>query len=174
MALTNKQTAFIEAYLVSFNATQAAIEAGYSPKTAYSIGWENLRKPEIAEYIKMRLEGAAMTANEVLARLSDIARGDITEFIDPNSMAIDLVNSDKKHLIKKVSSTVTVFEDEKKQTTRTTEATHIELYSAQDALNTLARHLGLFDDKLTIKGEVTWKDFVETALGNGDSDTSDT
>jgi phage terminase small subunit len=47
MALTSKQQRFVDEYCVDLNATQAAIRAGYSPKTAYSIGSENLTKPEI-------------------------------------------------------------------------------------------------------------------------------
>jgi phage terminase small subunit len=46
--LTAKQSRFCQEYVVDFNATQAAIRAGYSEHTAYSIGWENLKKPEIA------------------------------------------------------------------------------------------------------------------------------
>ena len=44
--MNDRQKRFVEEYLVDFNATQAAIRAGYSPKTAYSIGNENLKKPE--------------------------------------------------------------------------------------------------------------------------------
>jgi phage terminase small subunit len=47
MALTSKQQRFVEEYCVDLNATQAAIRAGYSPKTAYAIGSENLTKPEV-------------------------------------------------------------------------------------------------------------------------------
>jgi phage terminase small subunit len=50
--LTTKQEAFCKEYLIDLNATQAAIRAGYSEKTAYSIGNENLSKPEIAERIQ--------------------------------------------------------------------------------------------------------------------------
>lgn len=52
MALTAKQAAFVQEYLVDFNATQAAIRAGYSEKTAGKIGFENLQKPEIQAAIK--------------------------------------------------------------------------------------------------------------------------
>lgn len=52
MALTAKQQKFINEYLLDLNATQAAIRAGYSEKTAYSIGNENLSKP----YIKIEIE----------------------------------------------------------------------------------------------------------------------
>ncbi len=50
--LTNKQKRFIEEYLIDLNATKASIRAGYSEKTAYSIGNENLSKPEIQEAIQ--------------------------------------------------------------------------------------------------------------------------
>ena len=45
--MTKKQKCFIEEYLIDLNATQAAIRAGYSTDTAYSIGNENLKKPEV-------------------------------------------------------------------------------------------------------------------------------
>lgn len=51
MGLTGKQKRFCEEYVFDWNATRAAIAAGYSEKTAYSIGQENLKKPEIEEYI---------------------------------------------------------------------------------------------------------------------------
>ncbi|MFJ6207329.1 terminase small subunit [Lysinibacillus sp. NPDC092081] len=54
--LTLKQQAFADFYIELGNATQAAIKAGYSQKTAYSIGDENLRKPEIKSYIEKRME----------------------------------------------------------------------------------------------------------------------
>lgn len=51
MSLTNKQKIFVQEYLKTFNATQAAISAGYSPRTAGSIGSENLTKPAIKEVV---------------------------------------------------------------------------------------------------------------------------
>ena len=50
--MTKKQKRFVEEYLIDLNITQAAIRAGYSPKTAYSIGSENLKKPEIRACIE--------------------------------------------------------------------------------------------------------------------------
>ena len=49
--LTPKQKRFVEEYVIDCNATQAAIRAGYSPKTAYSIGQENLKQPEVMKAI---------------------------------------------------------------------------------------------------------------------------
>lgn len=54
MALTPKQQRFVDEYLIDLNATQAAIRAGYSEKTSYSIGQENLNKPEIILAIEKR------------------------------------------------------------------------------------------------------------------------
>lgn len=52
--LTDKQKKFVDEYLCDLNATQAAIRAGYSKKTAGSVGNENLKKPEIQIYLKER------------------------------------------------------------------------------------------------------------------------
>lgn len=54
--LTAKQKRFCDEYLIDLNATQAAIRAGYSKKTARAIANENLTKPAIKEYINQRME----------------------------------------------------------------------------------------------------------------------
>ena len=50
--LTDRQERFCREYILDYNATQAAIRAGYSEKTAYSIGSENLRKPELLARVR--------------------------------------------------------------------------------------------------------------------------
>lgn len=76
MSLTLKQQRFIEEYLVDGNATRSAIAAGYSKKTAYSIGEENLKKPEIkAEIERIRAEQSKkleITREGLLQDLMDI------------------------------------------------------------------------------------------------------
>lgn len=83
VALTAKQQRFCDEYLIDLNATQAAIRAGYSEKTAYSIGNENLNKPELKKYIEDRMaeKESALIAdqNEVLKYLTAVMRGDHTE-----------------------------------------------------------------------------------------------
>lgn len=82
-ALTEKQKKFCDEYLLDCNATQAAIRAGYSPKTAYSIGEENLRKPELKTYIDEQLailhSQKTADAQEVLEYLTAVMRGEHTE-----------------------------------------------------------------------------------------------
>jgi phage terminase small subunit len=66
--LTDKQRLFVSEYLKDFNATRAAKAAGYSDKTAGSIGAENLTKPEIKEYIKKYIDDTLDTDRMTLQR----------------------------------------------------------------------------------------------------------
>lgn len=81
--LTIKQKKFADEYIKTGNATQSAINAGYSKKTCYSIGNENLKKPEIKKYINKRLEEIdskkIISQKEIMELLSSIARGESTE-----------------------------------------------------------------------------------------------
>ncbi|BAV02704.1 terminase small subunit [Lactococcus petauri] len=81
--MTPKQRKFCDEYIKTGNATQSAVSAGYSQKTAYSIGTENLKKPELKKYIENQLkeisDNAIATAEETLTILTKIARGERTE-----------------------------------------------------------------------------------------------
>ena len=152
--MNNKQRAFVEEYLIDWNATQAALRAGYSERTAYSIGHENLSKPEIADAIKRRLDEKTMKADEVLTRLSDMARGDLGDFLDIESMSFDLSLRKAKelgltHLIKKVKQrTVTTLK--KDGDDEETHYVEIELHDSQSALEKLGKAHKLFVDRKEI------------------------
>jgi len=81
--LTPKQQKFADYYIETGNATEAAIKAGYSKKTAKQIGQENLTKPYLKEYIDKRMKELAdkriMGMQEALELLTSIARGEMTE-----------------------------------------------------------------------------------------------
>lgn len=83
--MTAKQKRFCDEYLIDMNATQAAIRAGYSKKTAYSIGNENLKKPEINAYIEKRMaeKEAALIADqdEVMRYLTAVMRREKLEAV---------------------------------------------------------------------------------------------
>lgn len=83
--LTPKQQRFVEEYLIDLNATQAAIRAGYSEKTANEIGAENLAKPSIAKAIqdalKERSERVQIDADYVLKRLVEIDQMDVLDIM---------------------------------------------------------------------------------------------
>ncbi|MGX9134036.1 terminase small subunit [Rummeliibacillus sp. JY-2-4R] len=80
--LTPKQQAFADYYIELGNATEAAIKAGYSKKTAKEIGSENLTKPNIKTYIDSRMEELqserVASAQEVLETLTAVLRGHAT------------------------------------------------------------------------------------------------
>lgn len=81
--MNERQRRFADEYIISRNATEAAIKAGYSKKTARSIGNENLTKPDISEYIKKRTEELfnerSMSVAEALALSASIARGEVQQ-----------------------------------------------------------------------------------------------
>ena len=83
MRLTEKQKRFADYYIETGNATEAAIKAGYSQRTARFIGAENLTKPNIKLYIEQRLkeleDERIADATEVLQYLTSVMRGEITE-----------------------------------------------------------------------------------------------
>lgn len=93
--LTPKQQRFVEEYLIDLNATQAAIRAGYSEKTAKEIGSENLTKPNIAKAIEeaqnKRQEQTQIDAAYVLRRLVEIDQMDVLDIMD-DQMKIRPVN----------------------------------------------------------------------------------
>ena len=83
--LTVKQQKFCDEYIRSGNATEAALKAGYRSRTAYSIGNENLKKPELKKYIEEKIkeiESAKLaTAQETLEYLTSVMRGEQTETV---------------------------------------------------------------------------------------------
>jgi phage terminase small subunit len=144
MALSNKQKAFIEHYLRTWNATEAARLAGYKGNavTLATVGSENIRKPAIAAVIAERLGELAMEADEVLVRLSDQARASIEDFIEITPLGaptLDLKKAQeagKLHLIKKLNYDADG------------NLRSIELYDAQSALVQMGRSHGIFLDRV--------------------------
>lgn len=149
--LTDKQRAFIEAYLTHWNATRAALDAGYSAKTARVIGPENLSKPAIQSAIQARLAELKMSADEVLTRLTDHARASVASFLrvsgDGEFHGFDLSEDQPLHLIRRATSVKRRFKDES-----TEHSVTIELHDAQSALALLGKHHKLFTDKVEHTG----------------------
>lgn len=83
IAVNRKQKKFADEYLIDCNATQAAIRAGYSPKTAKQVGQRLLTKVDLSTYIEQQLEQIhnekTADAQEVLEYLTAVMRGEHTE-----------------------------------------------------------------------------------------------
>ena len=134
--LTDKQRAFVEHYLVTWNASEAARRAGYSKKTANEQGSRMLAKVSIQALIQQRIGQLKMTADEVMLRLADQARGSLEDFLD-DSGVVDLIKAraaGKMHLLKSYSLT--------------DKGVRIEHHDSQAALVQLGRILNLFTDRV--------------------------
>lgn len=137
MRLTDKQRAFVTEYVKDFNATQAALRAGYSDRTARSIGCENLTKPNIVEAIDNYFADKVMSANEVLYHLTEIARGDIGQMItrygEPDLDSAEELG--KTSLIQSIKTKTVVSSKDDSET----HYTEFKLYDRLRALDLLAR-----------------------------------
>lgn len=137
-ALNNRQRAFVEHYLACWNATKAAALAGYSSKTAQEQGSRLLSNVMVQEAVKSRIAELKMTADEVLLRLADHARGDMSDFlvVAGRGVRLDLKaakKAGKLHLVRKYG--------------KGKDGVKIELYDAQDAMVHIGRALKLFGER---------------------------
>jgi phage terminase small subunit len=93
-SLNARQSRFVDEYLVDLNATQAAIRAGYSTKTAGSQGFDNLKKPEIAAEIEKRrqivAEKTGLTTERLLQEAMRLAFFDIRKLVDADGKPLPL------------------------------------------------------------------------------------
>lgn len=151
--LTTKQKLFVDEYLIDLNATQAAIRAGYSTHTAYSIGSELLKKPEIRAYVDKamaeRSKRTGINADRVIIELARIGLVNPDDLIDFGQAAVkkDASEDDLKAIASiKVKTTTS-------DTSETVER-EIKLYDKIKALELLGKHLGMFTDKLELTGSV--------------------
>lgn len=153
--LTAKQAAFVQEYLIDLNATQAAIRAGYSEGTAYSMGHENLSKPEIAEAIakaqKARSERTEITQDMVLQELAKIGFADIRSAVNWGSIPeMSGEDGQRAYPVEMIAS-----EDMDDATAAavsevslTPNGVKIKMYDKKAALDSIGKHLGMFVDKV--------------------------
>lgn len=152
---TAKEQRFINEYILCLNATKAALRAGYSPKTAYSIGHNLLKKVEIKAEIARLIKENTISPEEVLQQITRMAVLDIEDIFDfPGNVPV--FNADKArengamHIIEGFKIT------DKEMT--------IKLPSKQKALELMAKYHGLLADTLRVE---TWQDRAVEDIRNG-------
>lgn len=168
MALTAKQALFAKEYIVDFNATQAAIRAGYSERTADAIGHENLKKPNIASAIKIeqdkRSERTEITADMVLREYAKIGFSNITDYLSVEDKLVTIDRDSEGRPITDMQQVVNIFDtdmvkEEKMRAVaeikQTKDGIALKLHDKKGALDSIARHLGMFNDKLDLNANVT-------------------
>jgi phage terminase small subunit len=165
-ALTRKQQVFVDEYLKTWNAAEAARRAGYSAKTAREQGYDLLKHPHISSQIEARLSEVHMSADEALKLTADIARGDLADFMSIGSMGFNLDldaarEAGKTNLIRRVSQKTII----NGKTDTETHILDIELYDRQAALRDLLKVHGKFKEPGTPDNPM----HIKVTIGN-DSD----
>lgn len=172
--LSDRQQRFCEEYIVDLNATQAAIRAGYSPKTAEQQGFQLLKKTSVAECIstlkQARSKRTQVTADRVVKELARVGFFDIrkvatwdnegvqfipSDEVDNNSArAIQSVKSKRKTFTTEVGESVTVEID-------------VKMASKLKALELLGKHLGMFLDNRPSDNEPSEPPIINIEDGTG-------
>lgn len=181
--LTAKQARFVDEYLVDLNATQAAIRAGYSEKTAYSVGHENLSKPEISLAIEKRRAKLAakveITQERVLEELAKIGFADIRKAVKWGSELIycqgeDAAEESGDPVIQNGVALLNSADLDESTAAAIAEiskskdgALKIKFHDKKGALDSIGRHLGMFKDRV----EHTGKDGGPIQTRNLDDET---
>ena len=154
--LKGKRAEFVNQYFIcNRNQTKAAIAAGYSEKSAYNTAYRLMKNDEIKEAIRARMDEYAMEANEVLWRLSEHARSDISDILDADgNLSMDKARKNgTTRLIKRLRKKVSTSDDWE------TVETEFEIYDAQSALKELAKFHDL-TNKIQVDGDIKLYDKV--------------
>ena len=157
--MTPKQQRFVEEYLIDLNATQAAIRAGYSEKTAGSVGNENLTKPEIAAAVQQAMNARSarteITADRVLQELAKIGFSDIRKVFTPGGNLLPIQDLDDETAATMSSVEVVTRKVPGAEEAEVEHVAKIKLWDKRAALELLGKHLKLFTDKVETNGNVT-------------------
>jgi phage terminase small subunit len=160
--LTDKQEMFCKEYLIDLNATQAAIRAGYSKKTAKEQGCENLTKPniqiKIAELKESRSKRVEVDSDYVLKELLNWADGDYTELMLLTAKQIKELSPEIRRLItgfKRVTRRIPGTDEQEVQI-------EVKFIDKQKAMEMIARHIGFYEkDNEQGKTDVVIKNEVD-------------
>jgi len=163
--LNDRQQLFAKEYLVDLNATQAAIRAGYSEKTAYSIGQRLLKKVEIVAAIQARRavmsEKLEITQERVLQELAAIAFADVSDYVNVETEQVDawgihpitgevcLIPTGWRQCVK-VINTKELPKRKRAALASIKQGSNgieIKLYDRHRALELLGKHLGMFENR---------------------------
>ena len=152
--LTDKQERFCKEYMVDSNATQAAIRAKYSKKTASAIGKENLRKPLIIKRLNQLkapiIKKLDLTAEMVLGEMKSLAFSNIDDFFDDNGYLKQWsqITRDQKACLAQVDMILFTPTENDEDRLHISQAGKLKFWDKVKSLNMLGNHLSLFQDKM--------------------------
>jgi len=159
MPLDGKQLRFCQEYIVDLNATQAAIRAGYSQKTAGSQGHDLLKKPEIEAEIQRladkRTERVEIRADDVLRETYLLATSDLAAAFNDDG-SLKPIKDIPPHIRRAISSVEVdeLFEGRGEDREHVGYTRKIRLWDKVKTLELLGKHLRLFSDTLKIEAQL--------------------
>lgn len=149
--LTPKQERFCEEYIVDLNATQAAIRAGYSERTANEQGAQLLAKLSIQQRMQElqaeRSKRTAITQDRVVQELAAIAFANATDYAQVIRPGVVRITPTAELSAEQVKAVAGIKEG--------ANGIEVKLNDKVKALELLGRHLGMFNDKLELSGAVS-------------------
>lgn len=159
--LTEKQKRFVQEYLVDLNATQAAIRAGYSKKSAARIAVELLNKSqvctELQRAMKNREKRVEITQDMVLQELANIAFSNGADFVEISGGSA--IVKDTTDIPAERRSAIASIKDTK-------DGIEVKTYDKLRALELVGRHLGMFDGKLQETSQNAVESFLKATKPN--------
>jgi phage terminase small subunit len=149
MKLTPKQKRFVDEYLVDLNASQSAIRAGFSPRTARFIGYRLLTMPQIKEALGVAQEDLSkrtqVTQERVIAELAAIAFSNIGDIVSWGPEGVSVKSADE--LSPEILASVA---DVSRSGVKEGGVVRVRLYDKLKALELLGKHLGMFEEKIEV------------------------
>lgn len=183
MALTDKQKRFCEEYLIDLNATQAAIRAGYSPKTAEQTASRLLRNVKVQEYIAKRQKelsrSTEITQERVIKELALIAFSNNADYahvvekkmqVEADGALVDVLDKDGNPVMYRTVEPVLTEEltEEQKRAIavikKGRDGLEVKSCDKVKALELLGKHLGIFTDKIEANVNDTTKNELQELL----------
>lgn len=165
--LTDKQQRFVDEYLIDLNATQAAIRAGYSAKTADQQGSRMLAnvkiKQAVAEKQAQRSKRTGVNQDRVVLELAKVAFAKITDIVDSNGRIKEDASPDDLACIESIK-----YKESDNEYGGSVER-EVKIASKLKALELLGKHLGMWSDKFNVTVEKSEKldDIISQLGGEG-------
>ena len=158
--LTTKQRRFVSEYLKNPNATQAAIRAGYSRRTAKQMGTENLAKPAIRVPLDAQIRKFDIEAEDVLRGISRLANSDLRKFYDQegNLRPIHTLPDDVAAAIAGIEIVTKTIPGS--DPVEVEHVVKIKLWDKTRALEMAGKYKKLFTEKVEHSGKVTLEELV--------------
>lgn len=165
--LTDKQQRFVDEYLIDLNATQAAIRAGYSVRTANEQGAQNLAKLSVQDAISKKMAARSrrtgVNAERVVLELAKVAFAKMTDIVDSNGKIKEDASPDDLACIESIK-----YKESDNEYGGSVER-EVKIASKLKALELLGKHLGIWSDKFNVTVEKSEKldDIISQLGGEG-------